>query len=134
MKNQRAVPRMHESTEEEGNLNSSICSSSSIQPLGQFGQEPGPSQATSRALVFCILGKFLGVICHCFRLCLDVPTFAAKCLHVRKDTRDPSSLRWNYGREMLSSNFAYMASLFIPLGIFYMPHIYDMGPTALLPL
>jgi hypothetical protein len=26
-----------------------------------------------------------------------------------------------------------MASLFMPLGIFYMPQIYDMGPTALLP-
>ena len=38
----------------------------SIQPLGQFGQEPEPSQATCIALVRCILGKFLGVFCHCF--------------------------------------------------------------------
>ena len=33
----------------------------------------------------------------------------------------------------MSSNFAYMASLFTPLGIFYMPQIYDMAlknPTA----
>ena len=30
----------------------------SIQPLGQFGQEPEPSQATGMALVHCILGKF----------------------------------------------------------------------------
>ena len=37
-----------------------------IQPLGQFGQEPEPSQATGMALVRCILGKFLGVVCHCF--------------------------------------------------------------------
>jgi hypothetical protein len=29
------------------------------------------------ALVRCILGKFLGVVCHCFPLHLDVPTFAA---------------------------------------------------------
>jgi len=36
-----------------------------IQPLGQFGQEPEPSQATGMALVRCILGKFLGVVCHC---------------------------------------------------------------------
>ena len=43
-----------------------IISSSSIQPLGQFGQEPEPSQATGMALVHCILGKFLGVVCHCF--------------------------------------------------------------------
>jgi hypothetical protein len=34
----------------------------SIQPLGQFGQEPGPSQATGMALIRCILGKFLGVV------------------------------------------------------------------------
>jgi len=31
-----------------------------IQPSGQFGQEPEPSQATGMALVRCILGKFLG--------------------------------------------------------------------------
>jgi hypothetical protein len=106
----------------------------SIQPLGQFGHEPEPSQATGMALVRCILGKFLGVVCHCFPPCLDLPTCAARCLHVRNDARDPSSERWNYGRERLSSNFAYRASLFTPLGVFYMPYIYDMGPTALLPL
>ena len=37
-----------------------------IQPLGQFGQEPEPSQAIGMSLVRCILGKFLGVVCHCF--------------------------------------------------------------------
>jgi hypothetical protein len=74
---------------------------------------------------------FLGVVCHCFPPRLDVPTFSARCLHVLNDARDPSSERWNYGREM-SGNFAYMTSLFMPLGIFYMPQIYDMGPTALL--
>jgi hypothetical protein len=36
------------------------------------------------------------------------------------------------GRE-LSGNFAEMTTS-TPLGIFYMPQIYDMGPTALLPL
>jgi len=42
----------------------------SIQPLGQFGQEPGPSPANGMALVRCILGKFLGVVyhCHCYVL------------------------------------------------------------------
>jgi hypothetical protein len=40
----------------------------SIQPLGRFGQEPEPSQATGMTLVRCILGKFLGVVCHCFPL------------------------------------------------------------------
>jgi len=43
-----------------------IIISISIQPMGQFGQEPEPSQATGMALVRCIPGKFLGVVCHCF--------------------------------------------------------------------
>jgi len=37
-----------------------------IQPLGRSGQRPEFSQATGMALVRCILGKFLGVVCHCF--------------------------------------------------------------------
>ena len=37
-----------------------------IQPLGRSGQRPEFSQATGMALVRCILGKFLGVACHCF--------------------------------------------------------------------
>ena len=106
----------------------------SIQPLGHFWQVPEPNQATGMALVRCILVKFLGVVGHYFPPRLDVPTFAARRLHARNDARDPSSERWNYGRERLSGNFAYMASLFTPSGIFYMPQIYDMGPTALLPL
>ena len=65
----------------------------SIQPWGQFGQEPEPSQATGMALVRCILGKFLGVVCHCFPPRVDFPTFSARCLHVRNDARDPSSER-----------------------------------------
>jgi hypothetical protein len=54
---------------------------------------------TDMALAHCILGKFLGVVCHCFPPALDVPTFAARCLYVRNDARDPSSERWNCGRE-----------------------------------
>jgi len=34
---------------------------------------------------------------------------------------------------MLSGNFAEMMTSTLHLGIFYMPQIYDMGPTALLP-
>jgi hypothetical protein len=85
------------------------------------------------ALVRCILGKFLGVVCHCFPPRLDVPTFAARYLHVHNDARDPSSERWNYGRECRPVIFL---KWLLPrhLGIFYMPQIYDMGPTALLPL
>ena len=37
-----------------------------IQPLGRSGQRQEFSQATGMALVRCILGKFLGVACHCF--------------------------------------------------------------------
>ena len=100
--------------------------------LGPVWQEPEPSQATGMALIRCILGKFLGVVWNCFPPRLDVPAFAARCLHILNDARDPSQ-RWNYGREM-SGNFAYLTSKFTPLGIFYTPQIYDMGPTALLPL
>jgi len=47
-----------------------------IQPLGRPGQRPEFSQATGMALVRYILGKFLGVACHCFPpFFLDVPTF-----------------------------------------------------------
>ena len=51
------------------------------------------------ALAHCILGKFLGVVCHCFRPPLGVPTFASRCLYDRNDARDPSSERWKCGRE-----------------------------------
>jgi hypothetical protein len=57
--------------------------------------------------------------------CLDVPTFAARCLHVRNDARDPSSERCNYGRESFFGNFAYIASLFTPLGSFFL-HAADL--------
>ena len=35
-----------------------------------------------------------------FPLPLDLPTFAARCLYVCNDARDPSSERWNCGREI----------------------------------
>ena len=50
----------------------------SIQPLGQFEQEPEPSQATGIALVRCILDKFLGVVCHCFPPYIHTPTIIKK--------------------------------------------------------
>ena len=88
--------------------------------LGPVWQEPDPIQATGMAPIRCILAKFLGVVCHCFPPRLDVPTFAARCLHVPHDARDPNNEMWNYGREM-SGNFDYMTYQFTPLGIFYMP-------------
>ena len=36
------------------------------------------------ALAHCILGKFLGIVCHCFPPRLDVPTFCARCLHAQR--------------------------------------------------
>jgi len=66
-----------------------------IQPLGRFGQRPELNQATGMALVRYILGKFLGVVCHCFSPRLDVPTFATSC----HEARDPSGGSWNCGRE-----------------------------------
>jgi len=44
-----------------------------IQPLGRFGQRPELSQSTGIALVRCILGNFLGVVCHCFPPWIDFP-------------------------------------------------------------
>ena len=55
---------------------------------------------TGLALAHRILGNSLEVVCHCFPPPLDVPTFAARCLYVRKDARDSSSERWNCGREI----------------------------------
>ena len=50
--------------------------------LRLVGQEPGPSQATDMALACCFLGKVLGVGCHYFPPPLDIPTIAARYLHV----------------------------------------------------
>ena len=56
---------------------------------------------TGMALARCILGKFLGVGCHCFPPPLDVPTFSARCLPVQRRERplaeEGETLR---GREM----------------------------------
>ena len=85
---------------------------------GRAWQEPGPSHVTGMALAHCILGKFLGVVCHCSPPHpLDVPTLAARCLRPQRRERSKQ-------RKVEHVN----------LGIFYMPQIYDMGPTALLPL
>ena len=51
----------------------------SIQPEGQFWQEPEPSQATGVALAHCILGSFLGVGCHCFPPPSDIFTRFGSC-------------------------------------------------------
>jgi len=73
----------------------------SIQPWRLGWQEPEPSHVTSMTLAHCILGKFLGIVCHCFPPPLDVRTSTASCLYVRNDARDPSSERWNCGQEVV---------------------------------
>ena len=60
-------------------------------------------------------------------LVLDVPTCNAGCLSRHNDARDP------IGREM-AGNLTEISDFHATLGIFYMPQICDMGPTALLPL
>jgi hypothetical protein len=105
----------------------------SIQPLGRFGR----NQSSVRWPVWlwhaASWANFLGVVCHYFPPLLDVPTFAARCHHVRNDARDPNSQWWKCGR---GSCPVILPKWRLPrhLGIFNMPQIYDMGSTALLPL
>jgi len=78
------------------------------------------------ALAHCILGKFLGVGCHCFPPPLDVPTFSARCLHVQ----------WreipleHFVGEKCSDKFRLEFDFYVILEIFYMPQICDMGFTS----
>jgi hypothetical protein len=66
-------------------IHSIIHSFISIQPLGRFGRNQ--REVTGMALAHCILGKFLGVGCHCFPPPLDVPTFSARCLYIQRRER-----------------------------------------------
>jgi len=54
---------------------------------GLAWQEQEPSHVTGMTLVHCILGKFLGVVCHCFPPPLEVPTLAARCLRPQRRER-----------------------------------------------
>ena len=47
---------------------------------------------------------------------------------VCSDASEPNSEMWNYGREM-AENFAESGDIHVTFGFFYMPQIYDMGPT-----
>ena len=68
-------------------------------PRGRSGRNQSPVMEPLWLLAHCILGKFLGIVCHCFSPPLDIPTFATTCLCVLSDARDPSSERQNCGRE-----------------------------------
>ena len=82
-----------------------------IQPLGRSVQIPEYSQATGTVLVRYILGKFLGVACHCFPpLFLDVSTFHHQ-VPPRPPRRERSQRRkWELWARMLSGNFAEMTT------------------------
>ena len=101
-----------------------------IQPLGRSGQRPEFSQATGMALhPGQVLRGSLPLLSPAFQL---FPLFTTRCLNVRHDVRDPSGGSGNCGRECCP---VILPKCRLPrhLGIFYMPQIYDMGPTALLP-
>ena len=105
----------------------------SIQPLGRFGRNRSSVRWPVWLWHAASWANFLGVGCHYFPPPLDIPTFAARCLHVRNDERDPNSQRWNCGRECCPVILPKWR-LLRHLGIFYMLQIYNMGPMALLPL
>jgi len=54
---------------------------------GRAWPEPEPSHVTDMALANCILGKFFGVVCHCFPPPLAVLTLAARCLRLQRHER-----------------------------------------------
>jgi hypothetical protein len=85
-------------------------------------------------LAHCILGKFLGIGCHCFPLPLDVSTFSARCLHVQRRERPLAPEGELFVGEKCPDKFRLEIDFHVILEIFYMPQICDMGQTALLPL
>ena len=99
----------------------------SFQPEGRVWQELEPSQATGMALAHCILGSFLGVGCHCFPPPLDVPTFAARCLHVQATWETSISERRNYGREMAGQFCLWSRLPRKPRVLWHAAQICDMG-------
>jgi len=81
------------------------------------------------ALAHCILGKFLGVGCHCFPPPLDVPTFSARRLHVQRRERplaaEGGTLR---GREMFRQN---SSRIRLPRNSRDLLHVANLRVTAL---
>jgi hypothetical protein len=75
------------------------------------------------ALAHCILGRFLGVGCHCFSPPSDVPTFSARCLHVQRRER-PLAAK---GGTLRGWEMFQQISSRIVLEIFHMPQICGTG-------
>jgi hypothetical protein len=59
-----------------------IINNNGYSALGPVWQEPEPSQATGMALIRCILGKFLGVVCHCFPWYIYICVCVCVCMCV----------------------------------------------------
>jgi hypothetical protein len=93
-----------------------------------FGRNQSPVRRPVK-LYTLILGTFLGVVCHCFPLPLDVPTFAARSLYVSIKASAPSSERWARMVRWFCRNEAFLHHL----GIFDMQQICHTGQKALLP-
>ena len=96
------------------------------------GQEPGPSQATDMALACCFLSKVLEVGYHYFPPPLEIPTFAARYLHVCT-TREILVAKGAIMGENIIGNLAEMTTS-TPFCDLLHAARYDMGPMALLPL
>jgi hypothetical protein len=77
---------------------------------------------------------FLGVGCHCFPPPSDVPTFSARCLHVQRRERPLAAEGGTLCGREISTISSRILDFHVVLEIFYMPQIYDMGQTALVPL
>ena len=71
---------------------------------GQAGRNHSPVPWPVWLLAHCILGKFLGVVCHCFPLPLDVPTFTTTQRNAT--TREILVAKGGTVGEKLSFNFA----------------------------
>ena len=73
-----------------------------IQPLGRSGQRPEFSQVTGIALVRCILGKFLGVACHCFPPLFRCSHFSPTGASTSATTWEIPGRKWELWARMLS--------------------------------
>jgi len=69
-------------------------------------QDPEPCDANGMALAQFILDKFLGVVCHCFPLPLDVPILAARCPRPQRRERSKQRKVELWARKMSRGNFA----------------------------
>ena len=78
---------------------------------GRSWQEPEPSHVTGMTLAHCILGKFLGVVCHCFPPSLEVPNLAARCLRPQRRERSQQRKVELWARKMSGSNFKFRLPL-----------------------